>query len=61
VQALQAKVSRLQAEMGGGAPHFPADAGEPAGIELALWRSRQADLASLEAAGQAASRRPSGR
>jgi adhesin transport system membrane fusion protein len=53
VQALQAKVSRLQAEMGGGAPHFPADAGEPAGIELALWRSRQADLASLEAAGQA--------
>jgi adhesin transport system membrane fusion protein len=53
IKALDAKVARLQAEMEGHAPHFAADAGEASGIELALWRSREADLGSLEAAGQA--------
>ncbi|PZU08494.1 HlyD family type I secretion periplasmic adaptor subunit [Sphingomonas sp.] len=53
VQALTAKVARLEGEVGGHPPLFPADAAEAVGIEEALYRSRQADLASLSAAGEA--------
>lgn len=53
VAALEAKAARLQAEVDGRAPRFAADAGETAAIEAALYRSRQADLASLTAAASA--------
>jgi adhesin transport system membrane fusion protein len=53
IEALDAKVARLEAEVGGRAPTFPTDAAEPVEIEEALYRSRQADLASLSAAGEA--------
>jgi adhesin transport system membrane fusion protein len=53
VEALGAKAARLEAEVGGHAPKFPAGAVEAVEIEDALYRSRQADLASLSAAGEA--------
>lgn len=55
--ALQAKIARLQAEVSGGSPAFPAArtaaAAEQIAIERALYGSRVADLASMTRAAQA--------
>lgn len=53
--ALQAKLARLRAEVGGTAPRWPTDpAAQPqVASERSLYASRQADLASLTSAGQA--------
>lgn len=56
-EALRVKVSRLEAEIAGRQPVFPvsqnAALNEQIGIERSLYLSRQADLASLTAAGTA--------
>lgn len=56
-EALQARIARLEAEVSGGTPRFPAAAGQSAaeqvGIEQSVYRSRMADFASMTAAAQA--------
>ena len=56
-EALRVKVNRLEAEISGRAPVFPvttnAALNEQIGIERSLYLSRQADLSSLSAAGNA--------
>lgn len=55
--ALQAKIARLEAEIAGRTPSFPASTDpvvqEQVGIERALYISRQSELAGLTAAGNA--------
>lgn len=51
VDALRAKVERLEAEITGRAPHFSPTG--PADIERALYTARMAELSSLRSAGEA--------
>ena len=53
VHALTAKVARLEGEIAGHAPRFSTDAAEAVDIERSLYSSRQSDLTSLLAAGEA--------
>jgi membrane fusion protein, adhesin transport system len=53
VAALAAKIERLQAEVTGRSPTFPASTDGSVAIERALYQARMAELASLRNAGQA--------
>ncbi len=53
VDALAAKIRRLEAEVSGRGPLFPSGAGGLIDIERALYRARIAELSSLQSAGEA--------
>lgn len=53
VNALEAKISRLQAEVRGGSPSYSGADREQVAIEQSLHSARMAELAGLRAAGQA--------